>query len=358
MGCETAKIPLPSPRTGGAGSGWARNFVPSCFPNVLSGCSICLVDDEVNIDRIRRQWDRADGILCVQRERTDLDDMVEDESEDTTSAGDTTERTEEEDSVQKRPSATSDGKATGGPRCGLQREVEALLWSASDAFAARGWSVVHVEDDCYVIEQRGVRLTLLPARASAPCFAHLVASFGREVAERGARLTVKDGPLAQPLLDYLLQTGLNESYDQRGTENPGGVTGAAKFLDFVAAPTGPAPAVLDLDIDEGDRLASMKQATMEAEVRRRAGSADALRTRRVVQRVDGEPQASAKTVNGLGLRPVNVPGICDSPIVMRQGMPMAVSVVPVAMPGRTAKPTRQGMPIAMSVGPVLTQKWR
>eukprot|EP00971_Amphidinium_carterae_P085310 1687597-Amphidinium_carterae.1 len=38
------------------------------------------------------------------------------------------------------------------------------------------------------------------------------------------RTEVVDGPLRQPLMDYLLHTGKNEVYDTKGLENPSEVS--------------------------------------------------------------------------------------------------------------------------------------
>merc|ERR1711879_590490 len=78
---------------------------------------------------------------------------------------------------------------------------------------------------------------------------------------KASRIMVNDGPLRQPLMDYLLQTGRNEHYDARGTENPEAVTGNGRSLEFTHTP-----------YSAGDRIEAMKHATQQAEVRRRCSS--------------------------------------------------------------------------------------
>lgn len=141
----------------------------------------------------------------------------------------------------------------------LQHELEAVMWRCDNIFATRGWelSPIGSGDDRYELNGRSVKMQLERLGTYRASYQHLVRDFGLDVAERAARIIVCDGPLRQPLLDYLLQSGQNESYDQRGTENVAGVTGPAKYLDFNSAPT-------------GDRLSEMNMAMRQAAARRQA----------------------------------------------------------------------------------------
>merc|ERR1711957_131961 len=99
-------------------------------------------------------------------------------------------------------------------------------------------------------------------------FSHLVKLVGEGSAKLASRILVNDGPLRQPLLDYMMQTGSNEHYDTQGTENPEQVTGLGKHMSF-ARPGGP----------DDDRLQAMKDATAQANFRRMLSVPPARRTR-------------------------------------------------------------------------------
>lgn len=252
---------------------------PFCFPGsdlLFGGCQICSVDDgefkERGFRRLRgggQQWVWLNGAdaLCAtdSRSKNAVQDCVEDV--EGTSLGN-------EDSEDESYTEDNGGPPTAAPmvpqhdsgniqcrnpeEAALQQEVEALLWSAGDVFAQKGWELGPIGGGRYRLNGRGIKLSLLPVGAPLPYFTHIAPVLGFDVAERAARLTVCDGSLRQPLLDYLLATGQNESYDQRGTENVMGVSGAGQFLDFNVAET-------------GDRLIEMKHATIQAAIRRRAG---------------------------------------------------------------------------------------
>lgn len=141
----------------------------------------------------------------------------------------------------------------------LQHELEAVTWRCGDIFITRGWDLKPSGsgEDRYELNGRSVKMQLERLGTYKDSYQHLARDFGLDVAERAARIIVCDGSLRQPLLDYLLQNGQNESYDQRGTENVAGVTGPAKYLDFNSKPT-------------GDRLSEMNMAMVQAAARRQA----------------------------------------------------------------------------------------
>eukprot|EP00930_Biecheleria_cincta_P043589 TRINITY_DN29916_c0_g1_i1.p1 TRINITY_DN29916_c0_g1~~TRINITY_DN29916_c0_g1_i1.p1 ORF type:complete len:331 (+),score=78.30 TRINITY_DN29916_c0_g1_i1:69-1061(+) len=141
----------------------------------------------------------------------------------------------------------------------LQHELEAVMWRCGDVFISRGWELrpSGSGEDRYELNGRSVKMQLVRLGTYKASYQHLARDFDLDVAERAARIIVCDGSLRQPLLDYLLQSGQNESYDQRGTENVAGVTGPAKYLDFNSKPT-------------GDRLSEMNMAMVQAAARRQA----------------------------------------------------------------------------------------
>jgi len=161
--------------------------------------------------------------------------------------------------VQTLPSTPSTPLRSSPSQDNLAKALEAVLWSCGDIFVTRGWEVTHISGDRYSINGRNVKLTTHSA-GNIAVFSHNAEITGLDVAERAAQILVCDGSLRQPLLDYLLQNGKNESYDQRGTENVAGATGLGKYLDFNVAPT-------------GDRIVEMNQATFQAQARQRAGAA-------------------------------------------------------------------------------------
>lgn len=243
---------------------------------LFGNCQICSVDDgefkERGFRRLRgggQQWVWLNGAdaLCAtdSKSKAAVQDCVEDV--DGTSLGNDSEDesyAEDNGCPPMAVPATVPQHAGANPLVrnaeedALQREVEALLWNAGDIFASKGWELGPIGGGRYRLNGRGIKLSLLPLGAPLPYFTHIAPGVGFDVAERAARLTVCDGSLRQPLLDYLLGTGQNESYDQRGTENPMGVSGAGQYLDFNVAET-------------GDRLIEMKHATIQAAIRRRAG---------------------------------------------------------------------------------------
>mmetsp|Transcript_8818 Transcript_8818/g.15840 ORF Transcript_8818/g.15840 Transcript_8818/m.15840 type:complete len:262 (-) Transcript_8818:59-844(-) len=125
--------------------------------------------------------------------------------------------------------------------------------------------VTHVDGNEFMIGARSVQISFLPigASASIASFSHLVGLVGQVPAMEAARVQVVDGPLRQPLMDYLLHTGKNEVYDTRGLENPNEVTHAGRAMTFVCAPKSVR------ESDPNDKLEAMKTATLQAGIRKR-----------------------------------------------------------------------------------------
>jgi hypothetical protein len=153
--------------------------------------------------------------------------------------------------------------ACDAPRKGsVQSEVDDLIYNTGDLFTTEGFDVAHYRGDRYSINGRKVRIFILPEGTPIPDCSHNKARFG-QAAEMAAGVMVHDGPLRQPLLDYICQTGKNEHYDRRGTENPVEVSGHAKKLEYSVAPKA-----------LGDRIHAMKEATAQADMRRKTASAE------------------------------------------------------------------------------------
>lgn len=134
-----------------------------------------------------------------------------------------------------------------------------------DFFRMHGWEMAPLGGDRYHVNGREVRLILLPAGRPLAEYRHLEQRVGWATAKRSARIMVEDGPLKQPLLDYLMETGRNEQYDVRGTENFGAVPHAGKMMSFVV--DGQAPTRGSCD---DQKIDAMKQATFQADMRKRA----------------------------------------------------------------------------------------
>mmetsp|Transcript_144228 Transcript_144228/g.401921 ORF Transcript_144228/g.401921 Transcript_144228/m.401921 type:complete len:349 (-) Transcript_144228:243-1289(-) len=253
---------------------------PSCFGGQLfGGCQICTVDDDdIHIgrgfERLRETWISLDTeAFCSthDRRKAGVNDLIEEAEESTVGGedssleGDGTSVIDDchQSSVAKAASSVP-WHARSADEERIQQELAAVMKDCGDLFTAQGWNLVHVSGERYMLNGRTIKLSLLPQGAPLPYFTHVSPSVGYDVAERASRIAVSDGSLRQPLLDYLMQTGQNESYDQRGTENPAGVAGAGKYLDFNVA-------------FSGDRMIEMKHATIQAEMRRRVGGGDIAR---------------------------------------------------------------------------------
>jgi hypothetical protein len=140
----------------------------------------------------------------------------------------------------------------------VEIKMDALIDSFDDLFEIEGWELEHIRVDRYKINGRKVRIFLLPAGTPIPEYGHNTRKYDYEVAQKCSMVMVHDGPLRQPLLDYMAQSGKNEHYDARGTENPVAVSGHAKRLEY--------------SVDQaalGDRIHAMKAATAQATARRK-----------------------------------------------------------------------------------------
>jgi len=164
----------------------------------------------------------------------------------------------------------SDGDVTlkKNKRGELGQELDVLVLMSDimnlhhELLAENGWKLKHLNDAHYSINGRKVLITS-PSSNISPEWAHLSSKLGPGTARMASTLMVHDGPLEQPLFDYLMQTGLNEHYDTRGTENPGAVTGVARALDFAVPQTALC-----------DRIDAMRHAKAQADVRHSTSEAE------------------------------------------------------------------------------------
>jgi hypothetical protein len=140
-------------------------------------------------------------------------------------------------------------------------KMKSFLSHHCDLIEREGWCIKSLGGDRYWIDGRSVQLLLLPEGTARPDCTHYHRLVGSSAADVVETVMVQDGPLWQPLLDYLMQTGINEYYDLRGTENPLAVTGSARNLDF----GGIGPEIKTADTD--DRISAMQVATAEASLR-------------------------------------------------------------------------------------------
>mmetsp|Transcript_35607 Transcript_35607/g.75815 ORF Transcript_35607/g.75815 Transcript_35607/m.75815 type:complete len:331 (-) Transcript_35607:203-1195(-) len=242
---------------------------PVCFPNQLFGtCQICTVeDDEIYAhrppkERLLVNWafEEMEGFCATEGKQAGVSEYIEDLEE-----GDVVPGTQAMPSVPtQRETSRWRARSPGEAQDALQEELKAVILGMGDTFVQRGWDLAHLCGERYSLNGRTIKLFLFPPGAPLPYFTHIAPSVGYDVAERAARITVCDGSLRQPLLDYLMQTGQNENYDERGTENPVGVTGAGKYLDFNVPLT-------------DDRMIAMKHAKIQAEIRLHASGNEGIR---------------------------------------------------------------------------------
>lgn len=129
-------------------------------------------------------------------------------------------------------------------------------------FSSRGWVVKNVGGDRYRINERDVRLILVPTGKPIQDFRHLQDVVGWATAKRSARILIQDGPLRQPLLDYLFETGKNESYEKISTE----FVGHERLVSFAMKGTPLHGA------DEESKLQAMRTATSQANERQKRAS--------------------------------------------------------------------------------------
>lgn len=223
----------------------------ACFSDQLFGCTLCTVNDNdivprAGVRRLGGAWDAMEDPSY---------DLV-DEDPDTDSGLEEAEL----EALERKSGLKSMAYSRSAS---IEEELEALIWNTGDLFATQGWDLVHSNGDYYLINGRKVRIFLLPSGTPLPDASHWAPRIGPASAQMAASIMVHDGPLRQPLLDYLMQTGKNEHYDARGTENPAAVTGMARNLDFAVPAT-----------QIGDRIGAMKHATVQADLRRRAASGE------------------------------------------------------------------------------------
>lgn len=141
----------------------------------------------------------------------------------------------------------------------VELKMDSLIDHFGDTFEVQGWDIVHLRSDRYKMNGRKIRVFLLPSGTPIPEYSHSTRTYGREIADKTSMVMVHDGPLRQPLLDYLSQSGKNEHYDARGTENPVEVSGHARKLEYAVTKHA-----------LGDRIHAMKAATSQAVARRKA----------------------------------------------------------------------------------------
>jgi len=160
-------------------------------------------------------------------------------------------------------SGTSEAESSepGSPSSDVIYMMDDIMNIHGDILAEYGSKVTHVKGDFYNVNHRKVQISCTPAGAK---WQHLSGKIGSSLAKMASVLIVHDGPLHQPLFDYLLQTGLNEAYDSRGTLNSFALTGVAKNLEFAV------PAEADIyKASDGDRLEAMGHAKAQADARKR-----------------------------------------------------------------------------------------
>mmetsp|Transcript_55055 Transcript_55055/g.128814 ORF Transcript_55055/g.128814 Transcript_55055/m.128814 type:complete len:231 (-) Transcript_55055:94-786(-) len=205
-----------------------------CIPEqFFQGCTMCNVSD--NEFKPRARFAKLQAV-----NGSDYDDPDDNEEE--------TELEFENDKLKGVASEADYAEATTE----LHMELEVL----EGVLATHGWSVRHTTGDHWDVNGRDVRVYLLPRGIPKPSVRHIENRFPREVAQQAARIMVSDGPLLQPILDYLLATGQNEHYDHRGTSNPAAVRGFGRNLEFAGMPS--------------DRLEAMRMASLEHSFRREA----------------------------------------------------------------------------------------
>jgi len=216
----------------------------SCLADQILGCSMCAVNESTDCTRVRQQWLSIGGGEHLDGPSVGGSEKEEEEAH--------------ERSVLKQAGASLFGNV---PRFSfatapLEQELHAIMHGCLALFSEKGLEILHSGGDGYIINGRSVRLWLSQSGSDPQNTLHLRSKVNDETARRAARVLVLDGPLRQPLLDYLLQTGVNEHYDARGTENPTAVTGMARNLEFRV----PLNA-------SNDRVEAMRQAAAQAEIR-------------------------------------------------------------------------------------------
>lgn len=214
------------------------------FSQQLFGCTICTVDGSTDYQLRMNEYSADCGDEAGKDYYEDFLLCDYDESDD-----DLTER-----KVQKSEA---------------DQILKSLLWNNADLFDSEGWKIIPKrEPNRYNIQDRLVRIFLLPEGTKVKDYSHHLGIIDEESASQAARIMVQDGPLKQPLLDYLRQTGKNEHYDARGTENPVGVSGMAKLYES-PIPRAALGDVRNNGTFTGSRIDAMKAASVQATVRRK-----------------------------------------------------------------------------------------
>jgi hypothetical protein len=173
------------------------------------------------------------------------------------------------DEIRKRSEL---GAPTGGLRApdpNLERGLDELKKRSGDIFERLGVKVTHLNEEHYSINDRSVRLLMMSGSAGT---LHLqLDHYPDEFADMKNIIFVNDGPMWQPLVDYVLQTDANEFYDFHGTQNPVEVVGAARDMSFEPL------------VNIEDRVSAMRFATAEASIRINAANQE--KTYRLRQKV-------------------------------------------------------------------------
>jgi len=245
----------------------------------LFGCNCALEDDDLLLCRLQGHECQMKTISC---ERLLSDDCEEDAESDSAYWTTTLEESRESriDGLRGMHPKVTQGAVL--PELDRKGELESLMRNIrslhDDLFVQKGWELECLHDDkhcMYSINKRRVRVFSLPSDIPVPDSRHLRSTIGSSPllaasAKIAAGIIVNDGPLKQPLFDYLLQTGVNEHYDARGTENPTAVTGAASDLEFFVPAMVYAASLRHAT--EEERFACMEQAARQADLRHAAAN--------------------------------------------------------------------------------------
>mmetsp|Transcript_12323 Transcript_12323/g.27985 ORF Transcript_12323/g.27985 Transcript_12323/m.27985 type:complete len:249 (-) Transcript_12323:108-854(-) len=219
-----------------AGDSSSGDWIPRlfCLPeHVFSGCMVCNPDDTTFECKPRARWTSLQAAIAIDPDDgSDFEEGMEFEVE------------------QGKVMVSSEVVLPPDPQ--LDREIEEM----QPIFASHDWTINHRADDRWVVNGRSVRLFRLPEGIPKPSVRHIEKRFPPDVAQHAVRIMVNDGPLMQPILDYLLGSGQNEHYDHRGSSNPGAVRGFGRGVEMAGNPS--------------DRLEAMRLASLEASVRREA----------------------------------------------------------------------------------------
>lgn len=203
--------------------------------------------------------------VCLRDEDDDLEEIEVDESESSTPRGRTRQlQLGEGPELSHGVELKGAYAAVEAPPGALKEEVDWLKYSTGNLFPQKGWDLVSLGGNMYGLKGRKISLYLLPP-GSAPSksyhLSHLRNMFSSEVVDRAAWIIVVDGPLRQPILDYLLQTGRNEEWESLSTQNNlSNVHSIHQNTDFVEAPP----------IHPEDRITAMTFARYHADVRHQA----------------------------------------------------------------------------------------